>query len=778
VVLNNPVSLNLPAEFIISKYKVSDSGSVTIDVKEYVADVETAPGNMLYTANMQYNTMEGLATIANTGTGVYTITAGANIISPITFTATVDDTDGSTATDSAKIKIIISFVPRPPVAKFTWSPASPVTKESVLFDASSSSDSDGTITSYAWDFGNGLTATGVTPSHVFAAKGSYNVKLTITDNDGLASSITKIITIAEKENPLFFDEMGCNPDVVQGHEEYCSVHVTNEQGDNVENVAVTFTYTDPSSVASVHFGFCTTDNKGYCHDDLIVNYSPGLYTVTATASKQDYLAPAPKSDTFKVWAERYAINDLKVFSDAAFKVEEDTFYRSEDMYVSFTIYDMFEQKNVCDDSVVREAFLRVNNADPLKLVEITQRTNVEALGNDLKNVIGGACEYKFVLSKIPLSDDYLGSGKVFAFSFNFEDNTAGQATKTVTVLNNPLSFGLPAEFIIAKYVATDKGSITIDLKQYVSDVETLAADMIFTLTTSESSITIEKSSNNNGIYIVSALEGKTGEFTVFASADDTDGSKVTGTTLVRITVDFTPQLPVAIAGPDKTTTVKKSVSVDGSASYDPDGGNIVSYVWNFGNGMTKEGALASMIYQQKGTYTVTLTVTDDEGATASDTLLVTVDPEPYVAACNDGRDNDGDGLIDLKDPGCEDAHDPSEFNTGSSGPEHGLSLVSISTHGEYGFETAVPGDIIAVEVVLANENDEDLEDLRVGFSVPDMGIKQKSSQFTLKDGRQKTVSFEVYLPYDVPLGEYYTEITVANDDIRRSTHRVLHIIAG
>jgi len=67
-----------------------------------------------------------------------------------------------------------------------------------------------------------------------------------------------------------------------------------------------------------------------------------------------------------------------------------------------------------------------------------------------------------------------------------------------------------------------------------------------------------------------------------------------------------------------------SVSVDGSASTDPDGGDITAYQWEFGNGDTGAGATASTTYSQDGTYTISLTVTDDEGTTASTTQDITV----------------------------------------------------------------------------------------------------------------------------------------------------------
>jgi PKD repeat protein len=70
---------------------------------------------------------------------------------------------------------------------FFFSPGAPHENESVLFDASGSTD-DGQIVSYAWTFGDGATATGVRPVHAYAVAGSYGVILTVTDDRGLSAS--------------------------------------------------------------------------------------------------------------------------------------------------------------------------------------------------------------------------------------------------------------------------------------------------------------------------------------------------------------------------------------------------------------------------------------------------------------------------------------------------------------------------------------------------------------------------------------------------------------
>ncbi|POM27130.1 Microbial collagenase precursor [Actinomadura rubteroloni] len=65
------------------------------------------------------------------------------------------------------------------------------------FDGGSSADTDGTVASYAWDFGDGKTATGESPQHTYADTGTYTVKLTVTDNDGDTGSTTKTVQVVD-----------------------------------------------------------------------------------------------------------------------------------------------------------------------------------------------------------------------------------------------------------------------------------------------------------------------------------------------------------------------------------------------------------------------------------------------------------------------------------------------------------------------------------------------------------------------------------------------------
>jgi len=71
--------------------------------------------------------------------------------------------------------------------------------------------------------------------------------------------------------------------------------------------------------------------------------------------------------------------------------------------------------------------------------------------------------------------------------------------------------------------------------------------------------------------------------------------------------------------------VNENITFNASSSYDPDG-TIVKYEWDFGDGSKAEGKVVTHSYSKAGDYTVTLTVTDDEGATNSTTKKIPVPP--------------------------------------------------------------------------------------------------------------------------------------------------------
>ena len=69
------------------------------------------------------------------------------------------------------------------------------------FDASASSDTDGTIASYSWSFGDGNIASTAIASNTYAANGSYSVSLTVTDDGGATNTTSQVVTVSDGTQP-------------------------------------------------------------------------------------------------------------------------------------------------------------------------------------------------------------------------------------------------------------------------------------------------------------------------------------------------------------------------------------------------------------------------------------------------------------------------------------------------------------------------------------------------------------------------------------------------
>lgn len=104
-------------------------------------------------------------------------------------------------TRTATIRLVPPGIRVPPsdlVPTFTFSPASPVERQDVLFDAT---ESRGSIAQYRWDFGDGSTGSGATVTHAFSGPSTYFVRLTLVDGLGRSASTTRSVTVGQGTAP-------------------------------------------------------------------------------------------------------------------------------------------------------------------------------------------------------------------------------------------------------------------------------------------------------------------------------------------------------------------------------------------------------------------------------------------------------------------------------------------------------------------------------------------------------------------------------------------------
>ncbi|RME20330.1 MAG: PKD domain-containing protein, partial [Candidatus Zixiibacteriota bacterium] len=156
---------------------------------------------------------------------------------------------------------------QPPTAKING-PYSGTAGSPVSFSSAGSSDPDGTIVGYSWDFGDGSTSTAANPTHTYANAGTYTVTLTVTDDQGATGSASTTATITSGGGGGGADNVSILKAEYRVSKSELKVRATSDNPN--------------ATLTVVGYGVMTYKaNKGYW--ELKVKTSPAPSTVTVTS---------------------------------------------------------------------------------------------------------------------------------------------------------------------------------------------------------------------------------------------------------------------------------------------------------------------------------------------------------------------------------------------------------------------------------------------------------------------------------------------------------------
>ncbi|MGM0588037.1 MAG: lamin tail domain-containing protein [Bacteroidota bacterium] len=139
---------------------------------------------------------------------------GETIVRSDVTTDTDSYTDWAVATNNGNPQTQDAAVPNEAPVAVANGPYEGLTGKAITFSSSGSSDSDGSIVSFAWDFGDGSSGSGSSPSHTYTTAGSYTVTLTVTDDDGAQATDQAAVTITDPAagavviSEVFYDTPG------------------------------------------------------------------------------------------------------------------------------------------------------------------------------------------------------------------------------------------------------------------------------------------------------------------------------------------------------------------------------------------------------------------------------------------------------------------------------------------------------------------------------------------------------------------------------------------
>src|SRR6267143_739040 len=181
------------------------------------------------------------------------------------YTVTLNVTDNSGLSSTATHQVVVDIAPS---AAFLFAPTAIYIGFPVTFNGSTSTDSDGTIVSYAWTFGDGATGADRTMSHEYASKGTFTVALVVRDDAGLSNRTTATINVRNRA-PEMSTSPGPGPVSVEtGSTQTFTVTASDPDGD-----ALTYTWRVDGSVVA-----------GNAKVFTFTGTAPGTHTVNVTVS--------------------------------------------------------------------------------------------------------------------------------------------------------------------------------------------------------------------------------------------------------------------------------------------------------------------------------------------------------------------------------------------------------------------------------------------------------------------------------------------------------------
>jgi PKD repeat protein len=530
-----------------------------------------------------------------------------------------------------------------PVAAFTSTPAAAKPGSAVSFNASGSTDSGATIIDYSWNFGDGSaiddTNATQTASHTYTAVGTYNVTLIVTNSNGESETITQTVKVDSTPtasftvpaqptptNPATFDASG-STDLVGTITDYSwNFGDGSPVDDTGATPTATHTYTTrgPYTVSLTvtnDAGQTATFQKAITVDDPpTVSISP-TRAVTTPGSTVSFNGTANAPDSGGS-ITNYSWN----FGDGSPVDNTGTTPTASHLFANAGTYTV--TLTVTDDLGVSTAATATVTVDSSPTAAFSASATSTAPASP-----GGTVSFNGSGSSDPV-------GTITDYSWNFGDGspvddtgatstathtyaTRGNYTATLTVTND------------AGQTSTTQQTVTVD------DPPTASVTPSATVSVPSSPVSFSSTAASpDPTGSIANYSWNFGDGTTLSGATDTNPSHTyTSPGVYTVTLTVTDDLGVSTSA-SSTTTVDAVPTATFTASANPvtagstDGfnaggssdsyGTITSYSWNFGDGVTATGVTPSHAYASPGTYTVSLTVTNDAGQSATQTGTITV----------------------------------------------------------------------------------------------------------------------------------------------------------
>ncbi|QXP52980.1 PKD domain-containing protein [Cellulophaga sp. HaHa_2_1] len=593
----------------------------------------------------------------------------------VTLTVTDDGTPALNSTDT--ITIIVTDANQAPTAVATSDITSGEASLAVQFTGDTSSDPDtADVLTYAWDFGDGTTATTANPSHTFTTAATYDVTLTVTDDGTPALSSTEVtITITVNAPANQAPTAIATSDITSG-EASLDVQFTGDTSsdpDAGDVLTYAWDFGDGSTATSANPAHTFTTAGTYdvtltVTDDGIPALSSSEVTLTITVTAPANQAPTAIATSDITSGE--ASLDVQFTGDTssdpdagdvltyAWDFGDGSTATSANPAHTFTTAGTYDVTlTVTDDGIPA-----LSSSEVTLTITVTAPANQAPTAIATSDITSGEASLDVQFTGDTSSDP--DAGDVLTYAWDFGDGT------TATTANPSHTFTTAGTYDVTLTVTDDRipalssseVTITITVNAPANQAPTAIAssDVI----TGEASLAVQFTGDtstdpDDGDVLTYAWDFRDGStattanpshtFTTAGTYDVTltvtdDGTPALSSSEVTITVTVTApvnQAPTAVATSDISSgLIDLDVQFSGSTSSDPDAGDTLTYAWDFGDGTTATTANPSHTFTTAGTYMVTLTVSDDGTPILNDTDTITITVgKPNISAFVDAGED-------------------------------------------------------------------------------------------------------------------------------------------
>ncbi len=579
----------------------------------------------------------------STGTGA---TPTHTYAAPGTYTVTLTVTDHALQTDTATTTVTTT-PGAPPVADAGGPYTVDETAASgglwtVTLDGTGTTDDNG-ICDYQWDFGDGATGSGPTPSHQYAAAGDYTITLTVRDHAHQANSATGIVHVTVNDPP------------VAAHGGPYAVDENQASGGSYTATFDAGASTDDFGIWKYEWDFgdgATGSGATPTH----VYTAPGTYTVTLTVTDNGRQATTT-STLIAVTTNGAPIADAgpAQTTEVGLPVTLDATGSTDDVGIFSYLWDF-------DLPPFAEGF----TSGILDTETWSASTGAAVTGNEAVVTGAGSWGNRYLVTTDTFSrtagDSYTGRIMVESGGNRYVMWGLKNTSTTYSYTQFPYAIYFNNGSINIYEDGSNRGSfgsftdgtsydVRIDLKAagatyFVRETGAPAWTQLYDSTYSSTTPLRLGATVHSGIIHLDDFVGPPpgsarshlpateiaypAAGTYHPSVTVTDNALQTDTDATVITV-VVGAAPVANAGGPYSTNEDVPTRFNGRASTDDFG--IEWYTWDFGDGttLTTRNPFADHRYTVAGSYTATLTVTDFAGQSASDSVTVNVSADPVVA---------------------------------------------------------------------------------------------------------------------------------------------------